>query len=333
MLKSIEHNLSPEYNFALDRIILLAFDAFADIQRTEGRACVLPLQRAITLPKLGLVLDKGTSEVMWSPNQIEVRGPSDIRKVIPTSMRWDVYAGANLLNAAEEFLFESAYLDTFAEDRQYCSQTATHVSEARKLIETVDPVFARLMFALQRWIVAIRAGDPGTHSAFTSPELRGVAFVSDTPNVLWLAQALIHEHHHDILNMVMAIRPLFDSADVRVFYSPWRNDPRPLSGLIHAIFVFSAVAEFQRRVLEQDKFSDQRMWLKARHWATICRLHIAIAQVPRESLTELGRALLNEIDRRCGTRPELNRMASCVRMHVDEWRANNPQIKVADLSA
>ncbi|MFE4369425.1 HEXXH motif-containing putative peptide modification protein [Streptomyces sp. NPDC056835] len=65
------------------------------------------------------------------------------------------------------------------------------------------------------------------------------------------AEALVHEYGHQKLNAVLPLDPLIaDDSGEAVHYSPWRDDPRPLSGLLHAVYSFVSVADFYRAVLD-----------------------------------------------------------------------------------
>ena len=44
-----------------------------------------------------------------------------------------------------------------------------------------------------------------------------------------LALLLIHEFQHVKLGAVLDLLDLCDPADRRLFYAPWRDDPRPLA--------------------------------------------------------------------------------------------------------
>ena len=56
----------------------------------------------------------------------------------------------------------------------------------------------------------------------------------------------MHELHHMKLNLLMDSVPLYRRGSGELFYSPWRDDPRPLSGLIHGLFAGVAVTNFWR---------------------------------------------------------------------------------------
>ncbi|MEU0877405.1 HEXXH motif domain-containing protein [Lentzea sp. NPDC005914] len=59
-----------------------------------------------------------------------------------------------------------------------------------------------------------------------------------------LAEAMVHEIQHSKLNALMDLLSLHREDDHTWFYAPWRDDPRPLGGILHGIYAFTSVAEF-----------------------------------------------------------------------------------------
>ncbi|MET9344403.1 FxsB family cyclophane-forming radical SAM/SPASM peptide maturase [Nonomuraea sp. NPDC003804] len=62
-----------------------------------------------------------------------------------------------------------------------------------------------------------------------------------------LALLLLHEFQHVKLGAVLDLFDLFDARDARLFYAPWRDDPRPLEGLLQGAYAHLAVTDFWRR--------------------------------------------------------------------------------------
>lgn len=58
-----------------------------------------------------------------------------------------------------------------------------------------------------------------------------------------LADSIIHEHRHQKLYLLQRAVKLFDR-DTPLVRSPWRDDLRPPSGLLHALFVFVCLYEY-----------------------------------------------------------------------------------------
>ena len=79
----------------------------------------------------------------------------------------------------------------------------------------------------------------------TSAEAFGAVAMSAPADGLSLALGLVHETQHSLLN---ATAHLFDLhvTPGTLGYSPWRDDPRPASGVLHGAYAYLAVARFWR---------------------------------------------------------------------------------------
>lgn len=63
-----------------------------------------------------------------------------------------------------------------------------------------------------------------------------------------LAATLIHEFQHSKLTALLDLVPLHRAGTDRVFYAPWRADPRPLHGLLHGAYAHLALVAFWQEV-------------------------------------------------------------------------------------
>ncbi|WP_433271663.1 aKG-HExxH-type peptide beta-hydroxylase [Actinosynnema sp. CS-041913] len=72
----------------------------------------------------------------------------------------------------------------------------------------------------------------------------GAVALCEKPSADDLADALVHELQHSKLNAVLELVSLHETEDGRHFYAPWRDDPRPLNGVLHGIYAFASVVEF-----------------------------------------------------------------------------------------
>jgi len=61
-----------------------------------------------------------------------------------------------------------------------------------------------------------------------------------------LALLLLHEFQHGKLYAVLDLFDLCDPADSRLYYAPWREDPRPLEALLQGTYAHLAVTDFWR---------------------------------------------------------------------------------------
>jgi len=91
-----------------------------------------------------------------------------------------------------------------------------------------------------------------TRSA-SNGEAFGAVMVSEPPDAVTMAVSLIHEYQHIKLGALLHLIRLTGQDDGTVYYAPWRDDPRPLSGLLQGIYAFFGIARFWRtRVLRLD---------------------------------------------------------------------------------
>ena len=66
------------------------------------------------------------------------------------------------------------------------------------------------------------------------------------PSASSLALLMIHEFQHVKLGAVLDMADLHDPHDTRLFEAPWRQDPRPLEGLLQGTYAHVGVADFWR---------------------------------------------------------------------------------------
>jgi HEXXH motif-containing protein len=111
--------------------------------------------------------------------------------------------------------------------------TSRHAAYARELssagVLTVAPVFS-----------ARSVAGSSSNSAFG-----GIA-LSPKTSAIALAEVLVHELQHSKLNALLELVPLRQENTEGWWYAPWRDDPRPLIGLLHGVYAFISVVEFWR---------------------------------------------------------------------------------------
>lgn len=115
----------------------------------------------------------------------------------------------------------------------------------------------------------------------------GLALPADGPT---MASLLIHEFQHVKLGALLDVYDFFDLDDQRLYYAPWREDPRPLEGLYQGTYAHLAVTDYWR-VRRHDAPDGQRDAAEANfaRW----RLHTAEAVdvlLGSGSLTHAGQA-------------------------------------------
>jgi HEXXH motif-containing protein len=93
-------------------------------------------------------------------------------------------------------------------------------------------------------------------SSSTSPEAFGAVAMSVPRDPVSGAETLVHEVQHlklaALLDMVRLILP----DDGQRYYAPWRDDPRPLGGLLQGTYAFVGVTRFWREQRASGSTSD-----------------------------------------------------------------------------
>ncbi|WP_326944219.1 HEXXH motif-containing putative peptide modification protein [Amycolatopsis sp. NBC_01307] len=135
--------------------------------------------------------------------------------------------------------------------------------------------------------VAFRLPSASTGEAFGSAI---VAYGSDPEQ---LAAALVHEFRHIRLGGIQHLATLTTDDPRERLYAPWRDDPRPIGGVLHGIYAFSGVAAFWRALAAAEPDNplasfEFAMW-RAACWKTLHAVH------QDESLTSTGRRFLDGI--------------------------------------
>jgi len=128
------------------------------------------------------------------------------------------------------------------------------VEQALSMIQKYSPAAMPAIESHLRVVSTQRNGSDGPRNS-TYSQLPGACVITATNHVLQMAEDIIHEFHHSWLFALEEDQPLVDAnSDAPVldcrFYSPWRIDRRPLYGLIHSSYVFSAAARFWEAVVD-----------------------------------------------------------------------------------
>lgn len=95
-------------------------------------------------------------------------------------------------------------------------------------------------------IMPLTAGETGREVSATARHAFGAVAAALPAEHAHLALLLIHEFQHVKLGAVMDMFDLFDPADQRLYRVAWREDPRPLEGVLQGTYAHVAVTDFWR---------------------------------------------------------------------------------------
>jgi HEXXH motif-containing protein len=135
---------------------------------------------------------------------------------------------------------------------------------------------------------------PATCISLTSKRVPGIVYMSDVPPILG-AESILHESAHLALMGLESVVGLYKEPGMRVT-TPLRSDPRPISGLMHQVFVLLNLEHMYRALptLEQadvQRNASQVLKRHARHRADLCDGFSALL-AHRDKLTESGARVL-----------------------------------------
>ncbi|WP_433617244.1 FxsB family cyclophane-forming radical SAM/SPASM peptide maturase [Dactylosporangium sp. CA-139114] len=130
---------------------------------------------------------------------------------------------------------------------------STILDKAWALVHRDAPDYAEGLRAGLRAITPLRSGsDEAMHSA-TARDAFGAIGVAYTADSAALAVMLVHEFQHSKLGAILDLQDLTDPADRRTFAVGWRDDPRPLEGVLQGTYAHLAVADMWRARARRDR--------------------------------------------------------------------------------
>jgi uncharacterized protein len=120
------------------------------------------------------------------------------------------------------------------------------IHDAWPLLTLHHPEIAAEVVGAVRVIVPLAVPLRGQVSS-SSAENFGAIALSAPPDPRTFAVTLAHEVQHLKLSALLDIVSLTRPDDGRRFYAPWRDDPRPVSGLLQGAYAYLGVSGFWRR--------------------------------------------------------------------------------------
>ncbi len=203
----------------------------------------------VTLPSLGAAAALGATAVVET-SPAEVRSAGLRVRLVPDSPGWQELRpfGVDGFNVLIDDLdpFRMPATDGVTTGRLTLPQVAELAAMWRAAWELLDPATAADIAALVRVIVPYQGPEDGYVST-SSPETFGTVALSRQPDPYTCAETLVHEAQHLKLCALLDLVQLTNPDDGRRYYAPWRDDPRPASGLLQGAYAFLGVTGFWRR--------------------------------------------------------------------------------------
>ena len=155
------------------------------------------------------------------------------------------------------------------------------LSNALDLIRSVPPLLGTVA-GLCRSLHVLVATDMDFDSSYSDPSLPFSIFVSCPPptalnRVERMAENIVHEALHLQLSLVETAEPLAlkDQVEKHLF-SPWKNEPRTVHGILHGVYVFGNLRHFWNCAASSTQqnlaFAERRIKEIDRELATVAQL-------------------------------------------------------------
>ncbi|MER6299171.1 FxsB family cyclophane-forming radical SAM/SPASM peptide maturase [Kitasatospora sp. NPDC001539] len=116
--------------------------------------------------------------------------------------------------------------------------------EAWELLGRDLPQYAEGIRTGLATVTPLRPGPDGRDVSSAARQAYGAVGIARPSTAPTLALLLAHEFQHVKLGAVLDLFDLHDRADDRLYFAPWRPDPRPLEGLLQGTYAHLAVTEY-----------------------------------------------------------------------------------------
>jgi HEXXH motif-containing protein len=221
----------------------------------------------IALPGLGTAVlsSHDHAELVSLSRRVSVRTPDGIRR-LPEALTED--GPGWLAQRRIRCVHAGRVLDVWLDDIQpfrFCGvrppQRLTvdevegwrqRLDGAWRLLATEHPDIADELAAGMSALVPKTAIGRFRLSSASTADAFGTMEVAPVDDPAMMASVLIHEFSHSKLNGVSNLVTLDVEDRHATCYAPWRDDPRPLHGLLHGAFSFLAVTDFWQRERHDD---------------------------------------------------------------------------------
>lgn len=144
--------------------------------------------------------------------------------------------------------YEEHGLKPLSYDELIANQAAEKLHAAWQLLASVPSVLASIQ-ALVKTIQVVHSPDLEVDISYSHPDIPFSVFVSVGEDIslissLRVAESILHEAMHLQLTLLEAQLPLVQPDSHATFYSPWREEARPVRGVLHGLYVFRVIHDF-----------------------------------------------------------------------------------------
>lgn len=177
---------------------------------------------------------------------------SDKVKIYGTSAKDPIYVEYPQKEILQNF-YEYIGLEVLNQSEIESIDSIQKISNALQILGTT-PGILECLSQVVKCIIILRQDDPEIDTSHSDPNIPFSIFVSvceetSDISILRVAESILHEAMHLKLTMIEHHIDLIIPETKEVFYSPWRDEERPLRGVLHGLFVFKAIYEFYSAII------------------------------------------------------------------------------------
>lgn len=250
LLELAEAGLLPASGVRLPR------DAAGDLpvlRSLSANLCLVPVPELLAWHfapgMVSAVTAAGSVAVGLDPRQSVPQGPfvasRPYHEVVP-----GIYLAETDNNPLSDF---EAHPDKHGNQLDLGGHTAAEwcqtLRDSLALIDQHLPLLGEELRLILRLIVPV-GWDAEKHLSASYQEAIGLIYLTLHPNLMTMAEAVVHEYQHNKINAAFAIDPLLHNAWKPLYASPVRPDPRPLHGVVLAVHAFQPVARLYEAMVD-----------------------------------------------------------------------------------
>ncbi|MFD5463504.1 FxsB family cyclophane-forming radical SAM/SPASM peptide maturase [Kitasatospora sp. NPDC127059] len=228
---------------------MAALAAAAAVRAGRGDAVTVPVRGGwLHLPTLGRVaVPDGEAVVTGRADGFEVRAADGtVATVLDQPLRRVRLAGGWTVALEDVDPLRDSHDHPVAErlaEAELLGWTGA-LREAWELLGRDLPAYAEGIRAGLATVTPLRPGPAGRDVSSAARQAYGAVGIARPATAPTLALLLAHEFQHVKLGAVLDLFDLYDRADDRLYFAPWRPDPRPLEGLLQGTYAHLAVTEY-----------------------------------------------------------------------------------------
>lgn len=295
-----------------------AFDSFYSLLPTNSTIVVhLTSDKNIILPKLGISVVKGLDNVLtlqkrnnkiinYIQNIVDITCSCIYEISLDDIPSWYklkqefVCDRISILYQKHENLFENHYYNGCCENQFIGHLLKVKIESAFKIIKENNLDSYNKITSFLDYIIPFGVNTNSQYPNFAIATLKKTIFLSIdllAHSDLHVAECIVHEYSHCELHRIQDTTLITRAENNSLkYYSPWRTDPRPLLGLIHAIYISREVIEFYTSFINNiNNTPEEISSVKNKVNIIVHQILIAIKQIKEDELTEFSKFLVNEI--------------------------------------